>query len=114
MNTLIISGGTTDEIFLKNYLNNNKFDSIIAVDKGLEILNIFKIEPNYIIGDFDSINKEILNIEVGKSMFYINYKISDTGTVTRCICISSVKGGNQFFCFYRAAVFINQISKKFF
>ena len=62
MNTLIISGGTTDEIFLKNYLSNNMFDSIIAVDKGLEVLNKLKIEPNYIIGDFDSLDLNVLKV----------------------------------------------------
>lgn len=61
MDTLIITGGITDKNFIKKHLATNKYDIIIAVDKGLEVLDNLKVEPNYIIGDFDSINKEILN-----------------------------------------------------
>lgn len=59
--TLIVSGGNIEkECFSKIYINN-KFDYIIASDKGLETLDKYNITPNYIIGDFDSVNREILN-----------------------------------------------------
>ena len=61
MKTLIISGGNVTKEILKDVLENNSFDNIIAVDKGLEILDECKIEPNYIIGDFDSVNTRIVN-----------------------------------------------------
>jgi len=61
VNTLIITGGTNDKDFIKEHLEKNQYDIIIAVDKGLEVLDMLKIEPNYIVGDFDSINQEILN-----------------------------------------------------
>lgn len=60
MNTLIVTGGTINEEFLKNYLLKNKFDIIIAVDKGLDTLNNLQIVPNYIVGDFDSVNRIVL------------------------------------------------------
>ena len=60
MNTLIVTGGTINENFLKEYVSNNKYDNIIAVDKGLNTLNKLQIKPNYIIGDFDSVNTKIL------------------------------------------------------
>ena len=60
MNTLIITGGTINETFLKEYLSKNKFDKIIAVDKGLDTLNNLQIVPNYIVGDFDSVNRKVL------------------------------------------------------
>lgn len=61
MKTLIISGGNVTKEILKDVLENNSFDNIIAVDKGLEILDECKIELNYIIGDFDSVNTRIVN-----------------------------------------------------
>ena len=61
MNTLIITGGAINEDFLKCYLLKNEFDIIIAVDKGLETVDKLQIEPNYIIGDFDSVNEKVLN-----------------------------------------------------
>lgn len=60
MNILIVTGGTIDEKFLKKHLSENKFDKLIAVDKGLEILSKLQIRPNYIIGDFDSVNRKVL------------------------------------------------------
>ena len=60
MNTLIVTGGTVNEEFLRKYLLQNKYNSIIAVDRGLEVLDELNIKPNFIIGDFDSVDKEIL------------------------------------------------------
>lgn len=60
MKILIIAAGKINKEFLQNLLKENKYDELIAADKGLEILNEIGIKPDYIIGDFDSVNKEIL------------------------------------------------------
>lgn len=57
--TLIVSGGNVEDNILENF--KNEFDYIIASDKGLEALDEYNIIPNYIIGDFDSIDKNILD-----------------------------------------------------
>lgn len=59
--TLIVTGGSININWFQNWLKEKNFDYIIAVDKGLEALDLLKIEPNYIIGDFDSINKTVLD-----------------------------------------------------
>lgn len=61
MRTLIVSGGNVEEKFLNEIYSNYEFDNIIASDKGLEILDKQGIAPNYIIGDFDSIDEKILD-----------------------------------------------------
>lgn len=61
MKTLIVSGGNVEKDFLNSIYSDNKFDKIIASDKGLEILDKLGITPNYIIGDFDSIDEKILD-----------------------------------------------------
>ena len=58
---LIVSGGDTEKELLEDINTKYKFDIIIASDKGLEILDKCNIKPNYIIGDFDSIDKELLD-----------------------------------------------------
>ena len=60
MNTLIITGGEINKNFLKTHLKTHKYDIIIAVDKGTEALAHLEIHPNYIVGDFDSIDKDVL------------------------------------------------------
>lgn len=60
MKTLIITGGKINKNFAKKYIKSNKYDIIIAVDKGLETIDYLKLEPQYILGDFDSVNTKIL------------------------------------------------------
>ena len=60
MKTLIITGGNVNISFTKEYLKKYSFDLIIAVDKGLETVDKLNIKPNFIVGDFDSIDKDIL------------------------------------------------------
>lgn len=75
LDTLIISGGNINKIFLKEIIDQNEFNNIIACDKGLEILYKSNIKPNYIIGDFDSINKNILTYyEKNKNINIIELK----------------------------------------
>lgn len=60
MNIIIFTGGNIKTKNLKKFLHENKYDKIIAADKGLETLNKIAVKPDYIIGDFDSVNKDVL------------------------------------------------------
>lgn len=64
MKTLIVTGGDISKKFLINTINEVKFDTIIAVDNGLKILNEFNIKPNYIVGDFDTLDSNILKLYI--------------------------------------------------
>lgn len=56
MKVLIVSGGNVDiEIPAKDY------DKIIAVDKGLESVYNQNVHPDYIVGDFDSVDRNIID-----------------------------------------------------
>lgn len=77
--TLIISGGNISLEFAKKHIKNNDFNYIIAVDKGLQVLNKLEIEPDYIIGDFDSISKKILN-NYNKNIIKLNKEKDYTDT----------------------------------
>jgi len=56
--TLIVTGGNINKQFLKIHLQN--CNNIIAVDNGLKVLHELNILPNYIVGDFDTIDDKIL------------------------------------------------------
>lgn len=58
--TLIITGGTINEQFLAEEAINSDYETIIAVDKGLETAKNLNLKIHYIIGDFDSVNTKIL------------------------------------------------------
>lgn len=58
---LVITGGTISQEFIKKHLYENVYELIIAVDRGLAIAKDLNLNVDHIVGDFDSINKEILN-----------------------------------------------------
>ena len=59
--TIIVTGGKIGNNFINDLFSKNKYENIIASDKGLEELDKIGVIPNYVIGDFDSINKNILS-----------------------------------------------------
>ena len=57
----IISGGDIDEnLLLSEMKKRQENDIIVAADAGLRILDELDISPDLILGDFDSLEKEIL------------------------------------------------------
>lgn len=59
MRVLIVSGGSPPSRMLLTK-EANKANLIIAADSGGEVLYKYSILPNIILGDFDSIDKEVL------------------------------------------------------
>ncbi|CUX39278.1 thiamine diphosphokinase [Clostridium sp. C105KSO13] len=58
--TVIVSGGLLEEEFAAGILRDEDTELIIGVDRGLAFLYEHKILPDYIVGDFDSVPKEII------------------------------------------------------
>lgn len=59
--TVIVSGGMLEEAFALDILKSEKTEFIIAADKGLCFLYRHHIMPDYIVGDFDSTPKEVVD-----------------------------------------------------
>ncbi|MDE6208473.1 MAG: thiamine diphosphokinase [Lachnospiraceae bacterium] len=57
---LIITGGDIDRKFGKDFLTEHEYEEIIAVDGGLAFAYEADINPTYIVGDFDTIDNDIL------------------------------------------------------
>ena len=57
---LIITGGKLDLSFAGSFLGQETFDKIIAVDAGLEAVKTLGLEPDMIVGDFDTEKPEVL------------------------------------------------------
>lgn len=60
MHVLIVSGGYLNLDFAKKYCETLSFDKVFAVDRGLEYTDILGYNPEWILGDFDTINPLIL------------------------------------------------------
>ncbi|WP_291651957.1 thiamine diphosphokinase [Clostridium sp.] len=73
MKAIIVSGGKapSKELLLKEIENSNL---IIGADKGCEVLYNYNISPNYILGDFDSANKDIIKAMEVSGCEKIKYK----------------------------------------
>lgn len=56
---VIVSGGEIDEKFALDILNEDAFAYVIGVDRGMEFLYQQGIMPNYIVGDFDSVDQTV-------------------------------------------------------
>ncbi len=60
MKALIIAGGDfSPEVAMKT-LEEDSFDAIIAIDNGLSYLHDIKVAPTHIVGDFDTVSKDLL------------------------------------------------------
>lgn len=73
MKAVIISGGKapSKDLFLKEI---NGADLIIGADKGCEVLYKYNITPDYILGDFDSADINIINSIESKAGKKIKFK----------------------------------------
>lgn len=55
MRTLIISGGTIDRDFALSFIREYRPEYCVAADRGLAFCEAADLEPDYIVGDFDSL-----------------------------------------------------------
>lgn len=62
MHSLILTGGGIDLPFTRSYVNNRKFDLVIAADRGVSYARELGIKPDVILGDFDSLGEEEKNM----------------------------------------------------
>lgn len=66
--TLIISGGKTDIDFARGYLKNNRFDTIVCADSGLNTAYALGLKVDFFMGDFDSVSSEVLKLYMDKKV----------------------------------------------
>lgn len=57
---LILTGGSIDINFTREYLNKNSVDCVIAVDRGLMAAFALNLPVDLIVGDFDSVSSSVL------------------------------------------------------
>ena len=60
MRALIVTGGFVDDEFTLDYVKGRQYDVAFAVDKGLMFFRRSGMRPDYIVGDFDSVEGSAL------------------------------------------------------
>ena len=60
MRYLIVAGGNVSDEFIAHVIKTGGFDVILAADAGMEALYRCHVLPDIIVGDFDSVDAEIL------------------------------------------------------
>lgn len=57
---LIVTGGSIDLSFVKEFLQNRRYDQVVAVDAGLKVLKHLHMIPDEVVGDLDSVDSAVL------------------------------------------------------
>lgn len=65
-NIIVVTGGALDEGFLKEFCESHPSAYIIGVDRGISALKSIEIEPDYVVGDFDSAPAYVRDMYVDK------------------------------------------------
>lgn len=60
-NILILTGGSVDYEWAGKWLENRKYHYCIAADSGLVHADRLKVKIDYILGDYDSVDKTVLD-----------------------------------------------------
>ena len=80
MKTLIVTGGKFNKEFAVSFLEKNKYDYVIAVDKGAAYAEELNIKPDLVVGDLDSYVKEFSHFFDGVDIEKFNPIKDDTDT----------------------------------
>ena len=57
---MIVSGGMVEKDFALSILKSEETEFVIGVDRGLVFLYDNEIKPDYIVGDFDSVPRKLV------------------------------------------------------
>lgn len=94
---VILTGGYLNIRFAKEYMKTLSYDKVFAVDKGLEYAELLGIVPDYIIGDFDTVDKKLLEsyekqIAEGRTHTYIErYPAQKDATDTELAVLKAIE-----------------------
>lgn len=66
--TVIVSGGMLEKDFVLPIIKSEDTEYVIGVDRGLTFLYNHEIKPDYIVGDFDSVPKGLVEYYRGEDV----------------------------------------------
>lgn len=105
MNIVIISGGTLEEEFASALVKARETIVIIGVDGGLQFCYDHQLVPDYIVGDFDTIAADVLEVFKAKKQVVVKQynpckDVTDTQAAVSLAIECITKTGNKESCIY--------------
>lgn len=91
-NTLIITGGKVDIDWAREWLKDKNFEYCIAADSGLVHADKLNVKVDFLLGDYDSVDKEVLDRYKNNVDFKVYPKEKDY-TDTHLAIITAIKNG---------------------
>jgi len=87
---ILLNGEIKDYSIISKYIKNEKYDYIICADGGANHLYNMGIIPNYIIGDLDSIDKDVINYYKKQNVLFEKFPSKKNETDSElCILLAS-------------------------
>ena len=80
MKILILTGGDFDPVFASSYIKTRKPDKVIAADRGLLRADQLGIQPDAILGDFDSCSRDVMGRFATEDKLLVPCEKDDTDT----------------------------------
>ena len=86
---ILLNGKINDYSIIKQFIKNQNYDYIICADGGANHAYKMNITPNYIIGDSDSINKEVIDFYKKQNILFEEFPSKKNETDSElCILLS--------------------------
>lgn len=93
---IILNGEIQDYKIMKNIISKQHYDYIICADGGANHAYKMNINPNYILGDLDSINKNIISYYKDKNVIFKKFPSKKNETDTElCIYLAQQINASQ-------------------
>lgn len=90
--TLILTGGSMDINWAKEWLRDKSFDYCIAADSGLSYADRLGVRVDYLLGDYDSVDRQILEKYKKQTTFKVYPREKDY-TDTHLAIETAIKNG---------------------
>lgn len=90
--TLILTGGSIDIEWAKKWLLDKEFEYCIAADSGLVYADKLGVKVDFLLGDYDSVDKDILE-RYKKQVDFKVYPREKDYTDTHLAIITAIKNG---------------------
>lgn len=102
MKAFLVAGGSVDREFLKERFYNSQYDIVVGIDGGARYLYDCDIKPDVLIGDFDTLDRGVLDFYKKSDIKILDFMPEKDATDTELALLYSMEAGCDEICVYGA------------